>query len=700
MMDFLFNPSSIAVIGASRDARKVGYAVLNNLVQCDFKGKIYPVNPSAKEVLGLRASPMVSEIEDPIDLAVITIPASYVPEALTQCGKAEVKTAVIISAGFKESGAEGMRLEEELKKIGREYEIKILGPNCLGVINTGNNLNATFAAGMLPKGRMAFFSQSGALGIAVLDWAIGNKIGFSKFISLGNKADLNEIDFLEYFVNDPDTDLIIGYIEDVVDGKKFFEVAKKATKIKPIILLKAGGSEAGARAASSHTGALAGSEIAFGAAFKQTGIIKAQGIEDLFDTALAFSGKKFPLGKRLLIVTNAGGPGIIAADASERFGLQLPILSKESLTAIRPLLPPNASVYNPIDIIGDAPPERYGVVLNRAIHDPNVDGILIIVAPQAMTATVKTADVIISTSKMTDRPMITSFMGEASVRESIERLEANLIPNFLYPEVAVKGFKNLCDYVDWKNLDEEEILIHSFDKEAVNAAIDNFLKAKRFQIGEEDGANLLSVYGFRFPKRGLAKTSTEASRMAEKIGFPVVMKISSPDILHKTDIGGVKLNIRSSKEAEESFIEITTNVRRLMPDAFIQGVMIYEMIRGGREVILGVTSDRTFGHMIMFGLGGIYVEILKDVSFRIIPVTRREALSMVNEVKSSALLRGIRGEKPADIDAIVECILNLSHLVTDFPLIQELDINPLLVREKGAIALDTRIIFSQLLKVS
>jgi acetyltransferase len=695
MIDLFFSPNSIAVIGASQNPQKVGHAILNNLLRFGFKGKIYPINPSSKEILGLKTYSALTQVKEEIGLVVIVIPALRVPGTLVECGKAGVKAAVIISAGFKESGSEGMRLEEEIKGVAKENHIRVLGPNCLGVINTAHHLNATFAAGMLPEGRMSFFSQSGALGLAVLDWAIGNKIGFSKFISLGNKADLNEIDFLDYFRKDSETDVILGYIEDVVAGRKFFEAAKETTRLKPVILLKAGGTEAGARAASSHTGALAGSETAFDAAFKQTGIIKAEGIEDLFDIALSFSGRRLPKGRRLLIVTNAGGPGIIAADASERLGLELPMLSKESVDAVRPLLPPNASIYNPVDLIGDAPPERYRVVLTQAIHDPHVDGFLVIVVPQATTDVGQTTDLIINTAEMTDRPVIASLMGEASVRGSIERLEANAIPNFSYPEIAVKGFKRLCDYFDWKSLDHEETICPPFDRAAVKDKIDHFLKTGRYQMGEDDGMAILSQYGFAFPKRGLAVSSKEASRISAKIGFPVVMKISSPDILHKTDVGGVKLNVASRREAEDAFVEITSNVRRFMPDAFIRGVMIYEMVRGGREVILGVTYDRTFGHMIMFGLGGIYVEVLKDVSFRIIPVTRREALSMVNETKSSALLRGTRGEKPVDIEAIVEGILNLSCLITDFPAIRELDVNPFVALEKGAIALDTRIVFSR-----
>ncbi len=695
MLDSLFNPGSIAVIGASRDSRKVGHAVLDNLIRYHYHGKLHPVNPASQEILGLKTYPKVSEIGRKIDLAVIAVPARLVPQALIDCVNAGVRQAVILSAGFREVGPEGSRLEQEVKGIASEHSIRILGPNCLGIINTAHNMNATFAAGMLPKGRIAFFSQSGALGIAILDWAIGNKLGFSKFVSLGNKTDLNEIDFIEYFIHDSETDVILGYVEDVVDGKRFLETARAATKVKPIILLKSGGTEAGARAASSHTGALAGSETAFRAAFKQSGIIQAQGIQDLFDNALAFSGRKLPAGDRLLIVTNAGGPGIIAADTAERIGLKLTQMSKKTIESIQRLLPPNASLFNPVDIIGDATSERYALVLREAVRDPFVDGIIVILTPQAMIDVENTAVTIIQTTKSTDKPILSSFMGEMTVRGSVEKLKANSIPNFFYPETAVRAFKSLSDYAVWRNLADERPQTCSFEKRVVKERIDYFLREGKFSLGEEDAMTVLSGYGFRFPGRALARTSKDAASLASEIGFPVVMKVSSPDILHKTDVGGIRLNINSKKEAEDAFIEITSNVKRLMPEAFINGVALYEMVKAGREVILGVTFDRTFGHMIMFGLGGVYVEVLKDVAFRIVPVSHNEALSMVNEIKASALLKGVRGERPADIDAIIDGISRLSCLVTDFPVIHELDINPYMVLEKGAVALDARIVFER-----
>lgn len=694
MLASLFYPKSVAVIGASADPEKVGHSVVNNLKKFNYKGNIYPVNPKSNEILGLRTFKSIFDIKEDIDLAVIVIPAVFVPSVVRDCVKKKIKSAVIISAGFKEAGSAGIVLEQEIKSIADNEDIRILGPNCLGVMNTSNSLNATFAAGMLPKGRLSFFSQSGALGIAILDWAIGNKVGFSKFISLGNKADLNETDFIEYFINDPETDVILGYIEDVVNGKRFLDIARKATKIKPVILVKSGGTQAGARAASSHTGALAGSENAFNAAFKQTGIVRADGIEDLFEAAMSFNSNKLPTGNNLLIITNAGGPGIIAADTAEKLGISLPQLSKDTINILSSLLPKNASLYNPVDIIGDATADRYAAVIENAVNDPNINGILIILTPQAVINVEDTAKIVVNASKRSDMPFITSFMGWERVRSSVEYLKSSSIPNFSYPEPAVKAFKRLFDHWTWTKKEEPRQNKIKSKSKKVTAKIDEAIDANRLQFAEDGSREILSEYGFEFPERYLAVSPSDAASSAAKIGFPVVMKISSPDILHKTDIGGVKIGINSASEAEDAFADITMNARKFMPSAFINGVLVYKMVPKGKEVILGITYDRTFGHMIMFGLGGIYVEVLKDVSFRIVPVSRADALEMIQEIRSFQLLKGTRGEKPADIDSIADAITRLSQLSLDFPMIQELDINPLVVYEKGSIALDARIIIS------
>lgn len=694
MIDFIFNPSSIAVVGASQEEKKVGNAVLKNLIN-GYTGKIYPVNPGRTEILSLPCYPSVSAIPDRVDLAIIVIPAKAVADSLKDCAKAGVKGVVVITAGFKEVGGDGVAREKEIVEIVRTAGMKMVGPNCLGVMNTKNKMNASFAAELPPEGRVAFFSQSGALGVAIIDWAIENNFGFSKFVSFGNKADLNETDFLEYFANDPDTDVILGYIEDVIDGKRFIEIAKEVTKIKPVILIKSGATEAGARAASSHTGALAGSDRAFTEAFRKTGIIRTSGIQELFDTAEMFISKKIPKGRKLLIITNAGGPGIIAADTADKLGIKLDPMTRTSIDTIAEKLPSTASLYNPVDIIGDATSERYKIVLDQAIKDNSVEGICVILTPQAVTDVDNIADAVISSANNTDKPVFATFIGGQRVRNAINKLKSFSIPCFTDPSIAIHAYRKLVDFMELKSKkmsDEVQIKISEENVKKAKEIIQSLQSQGVSEIGGEEAMQILSLYGFSFPERALAKTPMEAVAIAERIGYPVVMKVSSPHILHKTDVGGVKLNLNNDKAVYNAFVEITTNIKRVMPDAYIEGIMIYEMVTGGKEVILGVSYDRTFGHMIMFGLGGIYVEVLKDVSFRIVPVSEQEALEMITEIKGSKILDGVRGEKPYDKTDIANCIRKLSKLVMDFPIIKEIDINPYMVFNNGGIGLDARII--------
>ncbi|WP_022855270.1 acetate--CoA ligase alpha subunit [Thermodesulfobacterium thermophilum] len=695
MLDFIFKPESIAVVGASEEEKKIGHIILKNLLTQGYAGKLFPINPKRKEILGLKCYPSVSAVGEKIDLAVIVVPAKVVPSVIKDCGEAGVKGVVVITAGFKETGEEGAKLEREILDLIKKYGIRMVGPNCLGVINTELGINATFAPELPPKGRVSFFSQSGALGVALIDWAIGSGFGFGKFVSFGNKADLNETDFLEYFGEDEDTDIILGYIEDVKDGKRFIEVAKRVAKKKPVILIKSGATEAGARAASSHTGALAGSDRAFTEAFRKAGVIRVEGIKELFEVAEVFKSGKFPSGEKLLIVTNAGGPGIIAADTAEKNGLKLYPMSKESIEYLAEKLPPTAALYNPVDVIGDATSERYMVVLERAVVDPNVDGVCVILTPQAMTDVENVAKIMLEKSKETEKPFVGCFIGGPKVREATSYLKTNNIACYEDPLIAINAYSKLVHYVKYKHREEDEYIKFPISEE-VKKEIGLMLEALRDAgvsvIGEENAMKILSLYGIEFPRRGLARTADEAVKIAEQIGYPVVMKISSPHIIHKTDVGGVKVGLKDEKEVREAFLEMTINVKRAMPGAYIKGVNIYEMVTGGKEVILGVTYDNTFGHMIMFGLGGVYVEVLKDVSFRLTPVGKREAYEMIEEIKGKKLLEGVRGEKPCDKDAIVDKILRLSQLVEEFPIIKEIDINPYLVKELGGVALDARII--------
>lgn len=701
MLDFIFNPSSIAVIGASEDEKKIGHIVFRNLVERGFKGKVFPVNPKRKEILGIKCYSSVREIHENVDLAIIVIPAKGVPSVIKDCAEHGVKGIIVITAGFREIGEEGITLEKEVVKLVKEAKMRMVGPNCLGVINTINNMNATFAEDLPPPGRVSFFSQSGALGVALIDWAIENNFGFGKFVSLGNKADLNEIDFLEYFGEDPETDIILGYIEDIKDGKRFLEVASRVSKIKPVIIIKAGTTEAGARAASSHTGALAGFDRAFTEAFKKAGIIRVNTIQELFETAEIFKIKNLPKGNRLLVITNAGGPGIIAADTADKLGIKLDPMSKESIEAIIDKLPPTASLYNPVDVIGDATSERYKIVLEQAVKDSVVEGICVILTPQAITDAKNVAKEIINISQRSEKPVFACFIGGKKIKEAVNVLKSNQIPCFSDPSVAITSYKRFLDYSIIKTKKEPvipKIEILPENKEKVRLILEVLENAGVTSVGDENAIEILSLYGFEFPKKGLARTPEEAVEIAEKIGYPVVLKVSSPNILHKTDVGGVKLNLKTAEEVYNGFIDITINVKRFMPNAYIKGVMVYEMVTGGKEVILGVSYDTTFGHMIAFGLGGIYVEVLKDVAFRIVPVSKEEAYEMIEEIRGSKILEGVRGEPPYDKASIVDKILRLSQLVMDFPIIKEIDINPYIVKHQGGVALDARMILGRIQK--
>jgi len=687
-----FNPRAVAVVGASDSEGKVGYSVLKNLIEYKHPRNIYPINPKSETVQGLKSYRSLLEAPDGIDLAIIIIPSQFILPVFEDCGKKGIQTIVVISAGFKETGIEGAKIEDDLVKKAKELGIRFIGPNCLGIIDTHSRLNASFSAGVPPAGNIAFFSQSGALCTAVLDWAMGEKIGFSKFISIGNKADVTEIDMLEMLKDDADSDVILGYIEGVTDGVKFMQKAKEVSQKKPLVILKAGSTASGAKAASSHTGTLAGSQKAFDAAFKQANIIKAESVEDLFDFALAFSYQPIPKGPHLTIITNAGGPGIMAADACEKSTLKMAKLSKKTVDKLREYLPPVAALYNPVDVIGDARADRYKNAIETVIEDKGVDGILVLLTPQEMTDVEDIARIIGDLSLRSNKPILASFLGENAVKKGIEILNEKRVPNYSFPEHAIRAFEAMVKYE--QDIKRPSLRPKRFkvNKKKVKEVFDSVRKIGNFDIGESEAREIISAYGFSLPKSVLAETSEDAVSIANKIGYPVVLKVSSPDILHKSDVGGVKVGLQNDKEVRDAFQQIMINSKRFMPGSHINGIFVQEMARGGKEVILGVTRDPQFGPMIMFGLGGIYVEVLKDVSFRIAPICEHDARAMITEINSFPLLKGVRGEKAADIDAIKNSLLRLSQLVIDFSEIIEGDINPLLVKSKdeGAIAIDVR----------
>jgi acetyl coenzyme A synthetase (ADP forming)-like protein len=696
MLDDIFNPSSVAVIGASREPGKLGHAVLTNIVEHGFSGTVYPINPKADEILGYKSYPSVLQVPDPIDLAVIVIPSKYVAAVLEECGQKGVKGVIVISAGFREVGGEGMKMERELISIVEKHGMRMVGPNCLGIIDTLAPLNASFAAGMPRRGTIAFMSQSGALCTAVLDVALAEDVGFSHFVSLGNKADLDEVDFIEAWNRDPDSRVIMAYLEGISDGSHFIDVARRVTKQMPIISIKSGTTSAGSRAVSSHTGTLAGSEQAYEAAFRQAGVLRADSVQDLFDLAIAFARQPLPLNDRIAIVTNAGGPGIMATDACERAGLRLASISEKTMQALREPLPAAASVLNPVDVLGDALADRYRLAVDLVLKDENVGGLIVILTPQYMTEIEETARVVGELARQSSKPVLACFMGQANVGPGVKVLTAHNVPNYTVPERAVRAMAAMVQQCKWQQ--EPPLRLERFDadREKVRAIFDQVRAERRLTIGDAEARDILQAYGIPIPASELARTAEEAIEAAQRIGYPVVMKVASPDILHKTDIGGVKLNLSSPDDVRDAFDLLVYRAMRFMPDAAIWGCLVQQMVKGGKEVIVGMNCDPQFGQLVMFGLGGIYVEILKDVAFRVAPFSRKEAREMIREIRSYNLLRGVRGERPSDLEATAEALLRVSQLVTDFPEIVEMDINPLMVfsDDQGVMGIDMRLVLS------
>ncbi len=694
MLKAIFTPKSVAVIGASPDPSRLGNRVLKNILEHGYTGSVYPIHPTATHVLERTAYASVLAVPDPIDLAVIVIPAQYVLGVVEECGQKGVKGLVVISAGFKEVGGAGKDLEHELTERVKHYGMRMIGPNCLGIIDTISNLNASFAALMPEDGNIAFMSQSGAMCTAILDWSKPQGIGFSRFVSLGNKADVDEVALLQAWNRDEHSKVILAYLESISDGPGFIATAREVTKQTPVVAIKAGTTAAGTRAASSHTGSLAGSESAYEAAFAQSGILRAHTMSELFDLALLFAYQPLIHGNRLAIVTNAGGPGIIATDVVERSGMQMAGFTAETIEQLQAKLPAEANVFNPIDVIGDATSVRYRIALEAALADPNVDGVVVLLTPQAQSDLIETVQVIIDLSQDQPKPVTTSFMGGYSLGPALALLNQNRIPNYLFPERAVQSLAAMYRQYTWSQRPEPEYRTFTADRERVRKLFAEVRAAGRVELGEIEAREVIEAYGMRLPQSHLASSPDEAAQIAAKIGFPVVMKISSPDILHKSDIGGVKVGVADAAQARDTFELIEYRARKYSPDARIWGVLVQEMVPKGREVLVGVSRDPQFGPLIGVGMGGIYVEVLKDIAFRLAPISTQEVREQLRSIRTYPLLAGVRGEAPADIAAIEETVLRVNQLVTDFPEIVEMDINPLVVHNEGegAIVLDARII--------
>lgn len=685
MTDSVFlSPKSIAIIGASDKEGSVGRAITSNIMK-GYKGIIYPISPTRPEVFQTKAFKTVLDVPKSIDLAVVVTKNDVVPFVLEECGKKKIKGVIVITAGFKEVDEKGAELENKLKEIAKKYNIRIIGPNCLGIMNLDPKtmMNSTFLKVTPKSGEIALVSQSGAICAALVEDASAQGIGFSAVISMGNKADYNEIDIMKMLATHKQTKVIVMYLEDMGNGQEFLKVCKNITKNlkKPVLVLKSGRSPEGAKAAMSHTGALMGSDEIYDALLKQSGAIRVDTMEELFDYATAFSKQPLPKGD-LVIVSNAGGPAIISTDACSKMGIKMANI--ESVRAkIDKVIPPWGSSRNPVDIVGDADFNRFEGVLNEVLQHKNVGSVISMCTPSATLDYDKLAEVIVRMSKKYKKTMLASLMGLDEGIKNREILAAGGVPYYTYAEGAIRTLHAMLKFSNWVKTPEGKISQFKVNKPKAKKVFEKVKKEKRTSLLEEEGQEVLRAYGLPLPKSGLAKNEEEAITMAKKIGYPVVLKIASPQIIHKSDAGGVRVNLSNEKDVREAFSEIMKNAKKYNPKAEIKGVMVVEMVRGGKEMIIGSKLEPGFGPVIMLGMGGIYVEVLKDVTFRLAPVTKTESDDMISSIKTQKLLQGVRGEKPSDLEKLSECIQRLSQLVTDFTEIKELDMNPVLVMEKG-----------------
>lgn len=694
-LDKIMKPKSIAVVGASTKEKTIGSEIMKRLIEYGFTGDIYPVNPKGGMIEGKQAYTSVTEIPGNVDFAMLIIPKQFVLDTLAQCNEKGIKGICIISAGFKETGADGLKLELELAETLKKYGMRCVGPNCLGVLNTHPSIqmDATFAEELPERGDIAFVSQSGALGGGILNILKDLNIGFSQFVSVGNQADINAETMMEYWENDDDVKQILLYMESITNAQNFRKLATRISKKKPIIALKSGRSAAGASAASSHTGSLAGGDQAADALLKQSGVIREVGLKNLFDTAKVFSNCPIPKGNRVAIITNSGGPGIMATDAVCEYGLEVAQITEKTKEELRSFLPAAASVKNPVDMIASAGLEHYMRTLETVIADENVDMIMVIYLPFMGLKDIDVAKALMEIkAKHPEKPVIGVFMTKSEFFTQMSEVQVNM-PFFMYAEEAVDGFKRLDQQRQWMVRPEGKAPCFDVDKAKAEKIIKQSISEGREQLTTLESIDVLEAYGIRACKYGLAVTKEQAVSVADSIGYPVVMKMTSKTTSHKTDVGGVVVNIPSSEKLAEEYDALMVRLEKAGCLEGLEGVIVQEMVKGSREMVCGIATDPQFGPMLMFGLGGVFIEVMKDVTFRMAPLTDIDAKEMIKSVKSYELLEGARGTKPAQIDQIEETLLRLSQLVSDFKFIDELDINPLLISEKTGegIAVDGRI---------
>ncbi|MBE0411389.1 MAG: acetate--CoA ligase family protein [Anaerolineales bacterium] len=694
-----FSPKGVAIIGASLDPTKLGFGLSRNLVQSNYRGAIHFVNIKGGNLLGHPVHTSIMEVPEPVDLAVLLIPAEAIPQALQDCGRRGINAAIIASGGFRETGSEGAALESKCLEIAQKYRIRLLGPNCIGLIDTHLPLDTTFLSPPGPTpGDVAFISHSGAICAAVIDWARGQGFGLSRLVSLGNQVDINETDMLAQVAADPYTKVLTLYMEGVSNGRRFVEKAQEVTRSKPVIALKVGRFEGGKRAAASHTGALAGEESAYNAAFRRAGVIRAETSEELFEWARALAWCPLPKGRNVAVLTNSGGPGVTAADALESLGLRMASFQPSTQTALRALLPPAASADNPVDMLAAATPQQYANCLRILLADPGVDSVMVILPPPPMSTAGGTAKTMIPVIYTADKPVVVALMGERLIQEAVEHFRAARVPEYRFPEQAAAALAILTQRAEMlasgEKADEStKVQISQSQIDKVSSILDSITTVRKNNfLPTETVQALLDTYGIPTLPLALGKSPTEAADLAHQMGFPVALKLASNDITHKSDIGGVILHLQTPEEVQNGYNRIMRNAREAHPGAESNGVYIQHMLPEGQEVIIGTVQDSQFGSLLMFGSGGIEVEGLKDIAFSLAPLPKDEAEWMLNNTWAGKKLAGYRNIPPGDREAVVDVILRLAHLAADFPQLAEIEINPLLVFPigQGVCALDVR----------
>ena len=682
-MKELFEPSCIAIIGAAREETKIGHIVLKNLIDSGFPGKLFPINPKSSEILGLKSFASILEIPEPVDMAVICVPNEYVPDVVENCGRKGVNAVIIITAGFKEMGKEGAELERRVAEIRLRYGMRILGPNCLGVINTHAKMNATFTKNYPRSGPIAITSQSGAICSTLLDWSSEVKVGFSKFISVGNKVDIDEADLLEYLRDDPMTKVIGMYIEGTERGIDFMRQAALTSMTKPVIVLKSGRTSSGAKAASSHTGALSGSDKVYEAALSQSGTIRVKTLEEMLDLLLVFANLPPLKPGGVAIVTNAGGLGVLAADSCGDYGLSMVTFSPETIQKLKSNLPEEANLYNPVDVIGDADAKRYEFAIRTVMDDPSVSSVLVLLAPTDLVDIASVANLLAGFANKEIKPLVATFVGGVDAMKGVHILRQAGVPHYESPDRSVRALSAMTEYQKSLNAKTKtQTMKVEGNVTMVRELLDQVKAEGRLSLSESEGKAILKAYGIPVPFEGVARTEEEAVQLADKIGYPVVLKIESRDISHKTDVGGVVVGVVSADEVRKQFSLLLSKVSSMAPRARIGGASVQQML-SGREVIIGMVRDDSFGPVITFGLGGIFVEVMKDVTQRIAPLSNEDIDDMIHSIKAYTILTGARGKRPADIAALKDVINRMAQIAQDFPEISELEINPVIVMDEG-----------------